>query len=164
MNRGWLESDFWNGSNAIVLDENKNICVVRTKDGDDDMPSRWMFPGGGKEIGETPEQCVCREIMEEAQVEVEDLEYLMTAWGEVYDDNGERIFDPKIAKSNRPQFRYLCKAKSIGEFIPEKDGFEIVERKFVSFGELPEYITWLNNGTNGPEFYEFLKNKIDKID
>jgi 8-oxo-dGTP pyrophosphatase MutT (NUDIX family) len=160
MNIQWAETGYWNGCNAILLDEEGKVILVRTRDGDDGQASRWMFPGGGKNEGETPEQCVRREIREEAQCEVEDLEYIMTAWGELYEEDGTRVTDFERTKSNRPQFRFIGRAKGLEEFIPEKDGFEIVERKSVTVEELPQYITWLNNGTNGNEFYDFLREKI----
>lgn len=163
MDMEWVESGNWNGANCVLLDENKSICIVKTRDDDDGIPSRWMFPGGGKEVGESPEECVTREIKEEAQVDVENLEYLMTAYGEVYDDEDNLVTEGDLVLKNRPQFRFIGRAKNIQEFVPEKDGFEIVERKFVTIEELPDYIVWLNNGTNGNEFYEMLKKRLETI-
>jgi 8-oxo-dGTP pyrophosphatase MutT (NUDIX family) len=123
----------------------------------------WVMPGGGKMANENPEQCVRREVMEEAQCEVDDLKYLMTVWGELYNNDDSKVTDPEIIKNYRPQFRYIGYAKNMTEFIPEKDGFETVERKFISLTQLPEYFPWISNSESGREFYDFLKSRLDKM-
>lgn len=46
---------------AIVIKDNKVALIHRKKEGRD----YWVFPGGGVEEGETPEEAVVREIQEE---------------------------------------------------------------------------------------------------
>jgi 8-oxo-dGTP diphosphatase len=49
---------------ALVLDKEKRFLLVREKDG------RWDFPGGGLDFGETPKECLTREIEEEMGLDV----------------------------------------------------------------------------------------------
>ena len=52
---------------AIVQDH--NILLLRVDD-HDQATSYWLLPGGGSEDGESGEECVCREVREEAGVDV----------------------------------------------------------------------------------------------
>ncbi len=52
------------GAYALVLNDERRIAVVRT-------PSGWFLPGGGSDVGESPEETVVRETMEECGLEVE---------------------------------------------------------------------------------------------
>jgi 8-oxo-dGTP diphosphatase len=49
---------------AAILEKNNKILIARRPNGDS-LAGYWEFPGGKIEIGETPEQCLEREISEE---------------------------------------------------------------------------------------------------
>ena len=53
---------------AIIIDSDKVFIAKRKPPGK--MPGKWEFPGGKIEEGETPEQCLRRELREELGVEV----------------------------------------------------------------------------------------------
>jgi 8-oxo-dGTP diphosphatase len=46
---------------ALIIKEDKILLMHRKKEGRE----YWVFPGGSVEEGETPEEAVIREIMEE---------------------------------------------------------------------------------------------------
>ena len=46
---------------AVIIKDNKVALIHRKKEGRD----YWVFPGGGVENGETPEEAVVREVQEE---------------------------------------------------------------------------------------------------
>ncbi|HWQ72546.1 MAG TPA: (deoxy)nucleoside triphosphate pyrophosphohydrolase [Desulfitobacteriaceae bacterium] len=86
---------------SIISRDNKVLIAQRPLD--DRLAGKWEFPGGKIEPGETPEECLKREIREEFNVEIEVLEY----------------FDQSIYTSDKGQIKlmaYLCKWIS-GEFI-----------------------------------------------
>ena len=55
---------------AIIESENK-ILIAQRKAKDNLFGGLWEFPGGKIEDGETPEECMARELMEELEIEVE---------------------------------------------------------------------------------------------
>jgi 8-oxo-dGTP diphosphatase len=54
---------------AAILIVNGRILIAKRRFGDR-LAEKWEFPGGKVEDGETPEQCLRREMQEEFQIEV----------------------------------------------------------------------------------------------
>ncbi|WP_319543727.1 A/G-specific adenine glycosylase [uncultured Pseudodesulfovibrio sp.] len=52
--------------------------LIQKRQPDDVWPGLWEFPGGGIEEGETPEQAVVREYMEEVELAVEPIQTITT--------------------------------------------------------------------------------------
>ena len=110
---------------AIIIDNNKIVSMYREK-GD---RVYYTFPGGGKNEGETLEECVVREVIEEFGMTVEPIRLVY-----VYED----------AKSL--QYFYLCKWVS-GEFgSGEGEEYQPDRNKGVY---IPMFIA-LDNLTNMP--------------
>ncbi|MBU0660878.1 NUDIX domain-containing protein [Patescibacteria group bacterium] len=61
-----MKNQFTIGCFAIILNEKEEILIVHRNDYD-----LWNLPGGGMDIGETPEECVIREIKEETGFKAE---------------------------------------------------------------------------------------------
>lgn len=61
---------------AIIQDGDKTLSCQR---GYGDLKDGWEFPGGKVEQGETGEQAIVREIQEELDVTIGNLEFLCTA-------------------------------------------------------------------------------------
>ena len=58
---------------AIILKDNKVLIAQRAPE--ERLAGKWEFPGGKMEPGETPQQCLSREINEELEVTVEVLDF-----------------------------------------------------------------------------------------
>ncbi len=45
-------------------------CLIAKRRNGDALANLWEFPGGKMEMGETPEECLAREMFEELQIKV----------------------------------------------------------------------------------------------
>ncbi len=63
---------------AIIVDGNRFLCAQRGPEMA--LPLQWEFPGGKIEAGESAENCIRREIMEELNLEIEILEQAPSAF------------------------------------------------------------------------------------
>lgn len=64
---------------AAMIRDGEKLLIAQRLEVDKRHPLRWELPGGKIEEGETPEECLAREMLEEMGVEVEVGEMLLTA-------------------------------------------------------------------------------------
>lgn len=60
---------------AVIVNNDGDILITQRSE-EDKLSLKWEFPGGKIENGETAEECLEREIMEELNLKIEVLEYL----------------------------------------------------------------------------------------
>ncbi len=63
---------------AIIISQNKILCVQRGTSKLDYISKKFEFPGGKIEIGEKREDTIIREILEELKIEIEPIEEFLT--------------------------------------------------------------------------------------
>jgi 8-oxo-dGTP diphosphatase len=63
---------------AVVCHDGKYLCMQKGKTKFEYTSYKWEFPGGKIEPGETPQQALARELMEEMEYLVEVGEELVT--------------------------------------------------------------------------------------
>ncbi|MHB1316534.1 MAG: NUDIX hydrolase [Minisyncoccota bacterium] len=110
----------------------------------------YTLPGGGCHLDESPLDCAIRETREEAQLEICNVRLL----GEVI----VKVILYGETLSISKQSRFIADMISKNEFIPERGGFETVERKEIPFKELAD-IELLKNDT-GIAILADLKKKL----
>ena len=101
------------------------LMMHRTKKGQDENAGKWIGLGGHLEAGESPAECVRREIMEEAGIRVSDLRlrgiitFILPDWGD--------------------ELTFLYTARTDTEALPECAEGEL---KWVPFGDVPSLPLW----------------------
>jgi 8-oxo-dGTP diphosphatase len=118
------------GVGGVVILDGRALLIRR---GAEPLRGEWSIPGGRLELGETLEQGVARELLEETGLEVRVMELI-----EVFD----RIYFEKAdaGSRQRPQFHYV-----IADYLCERiggaavAGSDVTEVAFASEEELGGY-------------------------
>jgi len=94
-------------------------------------PRGWGLPGGRKEPYESPEECVRREALEEAVVELGELD-LIGGW------KAKKLLKTE-ANAKYPDLAYqLLYFAEVEKIKPFRSDFEVLERAFVNMKDVPE--------------------------
>jgi len=52
---------------AAIIERNGKIFIAK-RSSNSSLPNKWEFPGGKVDVGETPEECLTRELYEEFDI------------------------------------------------------------------------------------------------
>lgn len=92
----------------------------------------WGLPGGHMEQAETPEECIRREAVEEAAIELGELR-LIGQWkaAKQFDSEFNRYY-PDTAY----QLLYVSEVVKVHDFVPQ---FEVSQRAFVALDDVMDF-------------------------
>ncbi len=120
------------GIGGVIIDQGRTLLIRR---GSEPLRGEWSIPGGMLEIGESLEEGVARELLEETGIEVRVLE-LIEVFDRIYLEEG-----PTGAQSRRrPRFHfviadYLCE-RLAGE---PRAGSDVTDLAFATEEELARF-------------------------
>jgi ADP-ribose pyrophosphatase YjhB (NUDIX family) len=108
------------GVGGVVIDNGRALLIRRASE---PLRGEWSIPGGMLELGETLEQGVARELLEETGLQVRVLELIEVFERIVYAPNGQ-------GRPERPRFHYviadyLCERVS-GEHAAASDVTDVI--------------------------------------
>ena len=95
------------GIGGVIIDQGRTLLIRR---GSEPLRGEWSIPGGTLEIGESLEEGVVRELLEETGIEVRVLE-LIEVFDRIFQEDGSTGAELK----RRPRFHfviadYLCES------------------------------------------------------
>lgn len=99
------------GIGGVIIDCGRTLLIRR---GSEPLRGEWSIPGGTLELGETLEQGVAREVLEETGIEVRVLE-LIEVFDRIYAEDG--LIAARVQK--KPRFHYV-----IADYLCERIGGE----------------------------------------
>lgn len=130
---------------GICFDINANILIIK-----DDQ---WQIPGGTPEENETLEMALTREVTEEAQVKIKNIQPLGVQKVNFLNNPN------KIEGDIYFQARFIALVDKIYPIKTDPDTNKIYERKFVSVDQIDNYINW---GDVGQEMFKDAWNLFKK--
>jgi len=112
---------------GIVFNDKNQILICKKGQGD------WQIPGGHPEKSETINQTLEREMLEEVDITVTDIQILGVQKVEFPDE-----------PNNKPHYQIRCvaKLKELLPQTPDPDNRETWERKFILSSEITKYVKW----------------------
>lgn len=105
---------------AAIIRKNDRVLITRRPEGSRD-PGKWEFPGGKLDAGESPEECLKRELIEELDLPV----------------RVEKIFQVHYHQYNwGPVLLLFYECSPLANDIKN---IEVAEHKYILVSELPQY-------------------------
>lgn len=120
------------GVGGVIVDRGRAVLIRR---GSEPLLGQWSIPGGTLEIGETLEQGVARELLEETGIEVRVLD-LIEVFDRIYHGNGPAV----STEEQRPRFHYV-----IADYLCERvsgdprAGSDVTDIALAREDELPNF-------------------------
>ncbi|MCO1333675.1 8-oxo-dGTP diphosphatase MutT [Microbulbifer sp. OS29] len=105
---------------GVVFRADGKILIARRPD-HLHMGGRWEFPGGKVEVGETVQDALCRELLEEVAIEVQQLQPLLEV------------------RHDYPDKTVLLDTWQVTQFSGEARGQEQQDIQWVSIAELDKF-------------------------
>jgi mutator protein MutT len=95
---------------AIILNKKNELLLVNhCKRG----KSYWLFPGGGVEYGETIEEALKRELIEELSIKLNKIENLVFCHETIYPDKKRHIFNIYFKVLIKNNLKFLIKPDKV---------------------------------------------------
>ena len=99
------------GVGGVVIDQGRALLIRR---GSEPLLGQWSIPGGTLELGESLQEGVARELLEETGIVVRVLD-LIEVFDRIFADDGAASSEPK----GRPRFHFV-----IADYLCERLGGE----------------------------------------
>jgi mutator protein MutT len=115
---------------GAIFNDKDELLLVRRAENDNFLPGIWELPGGGTEYGETPEQGLSREIMEECGITIT----ILDPFGA-----GDYFMGKRDTEMQRIEIIYLCSMNPSDQKV--KLSHEHTEYAWISKDQRDNYST-----------------------
>jgi len=98
---------------GVMYNKDNKILMGKRMSKNENYPNKWEFPGGGREIGETIQECLKREWMEELNLHIEIEKEIHQS---TYDDRfncrffiGKILDEQNLQQNDHDEIKFLDK-------------------------------------------------------
>lgn len=120
------------GVGGVVIENGRALLIKR---GSEPLLGQWSIPGGTLEIGETLQEGVARELLEETGLEVE-VQDMIEVFDRIFTEHGPKDpGDPARPKYHYVIVDYLCERRS-GD---AKAGSDVTDIAYAAEDELERF-------------------------
>ncbi len=123
-----MTAEIDNHGNTAGISVYRVLCYAHTR-------KVWEMPGGGRDEGESFEECIIREIKEESNMKVLELFPL-----------GYETFTNTQTGDTNYTLRYAAIVEPYGDFVQDTADGEITEIKLVDPADYKQYFDWGERG------------------
>ncbi|KKQ75388.1 MAG: hypothetical protein US96_C0012G0017 [Candidatus Woesebacteria bacterium GW2011_GWB1_38_5b] len=116
---------------GVCFDDKGQILICR-----EGNEASWIIPGGHPEAGETIEQTLQRELLEEVDIKVKDIKILGV----------QKVEVPSNPEATHFQVRCICKIDELLPQTPDPASGKVWERKLVPVEQINDYVKWGKTG------------------
>lgn len=119
MEESSIDTYFRAGVGACLQNENGEVLVMRRADV---AGESWQMPQGGIQNGETPEQALIREVLEETGIDADRYE-LQASTGWIAYELPEAYWSTKTGRGQTQKW-FRCRVKAGTEIRPDQNEFD----------------------------------------
>jgi 8-oxo-dGTP diphosphatase len=118
------------GVGGVVIEDGRALLIRR---GTEPLLGQWSIPGGSLELGETLEQGVARELLEETGLEVKVIE-LIEVFDRIYIESAEGDTEKRTPRFHYVIVDYLCERIG-GQAVAGSDVTDVAYAREDQLGE-----------------------------
>ena len=147
---GYFRASLPMAAGALILDEEDRVLLVQPSY----YPGRWLMPGGGAELADSPRQACERELREELGIEVTPGPLIAVDWIPapsqgfaelIYVFDGGRLTRPQIESIRLPEgelteYQFMTMPDAVARLTPADGRRLMAAREAARAGHGPVYL------------------------
>jgi 8-oxo-dGTP diphosphatase len=122
----------------VISSDDKVLLGLHDPDKGTSYAGYWVVPGGGIDEGETPKQAICREMMEEAGLDIAQYPIEQLDFVDRTDEREKTLHDGERVKAKMSFLEFRVRIDKPADQIPVIAGEEFKQLEWVPIDDIPK--------------------------